>query len=157
MNNYTSVRAFLASVRECRVEKRRCEWRLEQLRSQCESITAVLRDTPGGGSGDKHKDELLTALVDAGTELADRMTAYAKQIEEVEDFIDRLPSAAHRVILRLRYVDLLRWTDVLDAMHDYGLYYEDAQMYRLHRQALGEAKKLWEADNEDSNSPEEDQ
>ena len=62
------ARDFLRSVREARIEKRRCEHRLAELRAQCERTTAAYSAVPGGG-GDTHKDALLIAAKDSTGEI----------------------------------------------------------------------------------------
>lgn len=148
--NYPGVRSFLASVRDARVELRRCEAQLEQLRSQCESTTAVLSAAPGGGGGDVHRDTLWALCAEQGEELLRRQTEYRQQIGAVEAFISRLPDARHRTILRLRYVDLLPWRAVLEEMQSYGMYYSERQMYDLHRAGLRAAKRQWNEQREDA-------
>ena len=118
---------FLRSVKEARIEKRRCEFRLEELRSQCERMTAAYGPSTGGG-GELHKDALLI-----------------RRIAVVEDFIATLPDVRQRTILRLRYIDVLGWNSVREGLQEYGLYYEDRQMFRLHGAALAEARKRFPA------------
>ena len=138
------ARDFLRSVREARIEKRRCEHRLAELRAQCERTTATYSAVPGGG-GDTHKDALLIAAAEQTDALREKAAAYLRRIDAVENFITTLPDVKHRSILRLRYADGLGWPDVNAGLHEYGLYYEERQMYRLHGAALAEARRRFPA------------
>lgn len=135
---------FLRSVKEARIEKRRCEFRLEELRSQCERMTAAYGPSAGGG-GELHKDALLIAAAEQSDVLQSKAALYVRRIAAVEDFIATLPDVRQRTILRLRYLDLLGWNSVRDGLQEYGLYYEDRQMFRLHGAALAEARKRFPA------------
>lgn len=138
--------AFLRSVKEARTEKRRCEFRLEELRSQCERMTAAYGPSAGGGAGgDSHGDALLIAAAEQSEILRRKVAAYISQIWAVEEFITELPDVRQRTILRLRYVDLLGWNAVREGLQEYGLYYEDRQMFRLHGAALAEARRRFPA------------
>lgn len=136
---------FLRSVREARIEKRRCEYRLFELRAQCERTTAAYGTSPAGGGGSTHKDALLIAAAEQTDALRDKAAAYLRRIDAVENFISTLPDVTHRSILRLRYADGLGWPDVNAGLHDYGLYYEERQMFRLHGAALAEARRRFPA------------
>lgn len=136
--------AFLRSVKEARIEKRRCEHRLEELRSQCERMTAAYGPSTGGG-GEVHKDALLIAAAEQSEVLRRKAAAYVGRICAVEEFIAELPDVRQRTILRLRYVDLLGWNAVREGLQEYGLYYEDRQMFRLHGAALAEARRRFPA------------
>lgn len=83
---------------------------------------------------------------------AEKLIAAERREEEVAALIEALPTAAGRTILRLRYCEGLRWCPgkaghpcVLHAMHETGLYYSERQMYRMHSQALAEARQLFAA------------
>ena len=62
---------------------------------------------------------------------------------EVDQFLRGLNDERHRAILKLRYVDSLRWSTVKKKLAKQGFYYEDRQMFRLHKDAVAEAQKLW--------------
>ena len=138
-----TVREFLESYREANLEHRRCKWRIKQLEEQAESITASMRDTPGGGSSDPHKDGLLIAIADQQIKLTElKLEAAARQLE-VELFTEKLEDPTHRIILQLRYCDLLPWPDVNEAMKKFNLYYSERHTHRLHDAAIEAADRLW--------------
>lgn len=138
-----NVREFLESYHEACLEKRRCKWRIKQLEEQAESITAAIRDMPGGGSGDPHKDHLLIAIADQQLKLtALKREAAARQLE-VELFTERLDDPVHRIVLQLRYCDLLLWPEVNEALKKFNIYYSERHTHRLHDDAIAAAEKLW--------------
>lgn len=139
-----NVREFLESYHEACIERRRCKWRIQQLEDQAMSITASVRDTPGGGSSDPHKDHLLIAIADQQRKLIElKLEAAARQLE-VEQFTELLDDPLHRIILQLRYCDLLTWPDLTDvAQKKFNLYYCERQLQRYHDAAIEAAEKLW--------------
>lgn len=132
---------FLRSVRVTRIEVRRCEARLAELRSQCEKVTAGYGPMTPGGSGDLHRDSLLIELAEQTNELYDSIRRLLEWGRMVETFIGTLPDEKQRTVLRLRYVDSLGWKRVQTEMQGYGFYYEERQVYRLHGAALAEARR----------------
>lgn len=160
-NNRAEVRQFLTSVREARFMQQRCSVRLKELESQAAKVTAQMNGMPGGGSGDLHKDGIMIALAMQRDRLAAAYREAMATEDAVEAFIQKLPTDSHRCVLRLRYIECLRWPDVLCALANAGLTYSERQMYRLHGEALEQARKLWEqmkeTEDEDSSSQEENQ
>lgn len=156
---------FLEQVKEARFDLIRCLAKLEQAEALCEHITQQMSGAPGGG-GDRHKDGAWAALADQRRLL---LTTYKRAVQtelEVETFIAGLPTALHRMVLKLHYVDLLRWPRVVETMERSGIPYSERQVYRLRDSALTEAQQLWdekyaktppnkggtEEEHEDSNS-----
>lgn len=136
------VREFLGGVKEARFNKLRCQQNIEAAEAECQRVTAQVSGAPGGG-GDLHKDGPWAALADLRSTLwATYREALLKEAE-VEKFISLLREETHRVILRLRYVDCLRWPTVLDELEKKNYPYSERQMYRLHGEALYEARQLW--------------
>jgi hypothetical protein len=141
-NRPDAARDFLRSLRPLRQERKHSERRLEQLYAEAARITATY--TPlTGGVGDQHRDALLIELADRAAELRELIKRQWSQEHLVEEFIDEIPDERHRTILRLRYVDCLRWPKVLEEMERAGLYYDERQMYRLHGSALQAARGLY--------------
>lgn len=137
---------FLRSVHDAKIEARRCETRLAELRAQCERLTAAYGDgTPGGGGGDKHRDAVLAAAADQAGELVRAVGLYHRYVDLAEKFIMTLPDVRHRMVLRIRYIDGARWGDVQTALRVYGMSYELRQIFRLHGAALSEARRRFDA------------
>lgn len=141
-NRADPVREFLESVKDARFDQRRCELKLEQLEAQCTSITARITGAPGGG-GDVHKDGPLASLAQARLDLRDAYTKAQQKEREVEDFINLLPDVRHRAVLTLYYVNLFKWPRVVEEMEKCGLYYSERHVFRLHGDALQQARLVW--------------
>jgi transposase len=137
------ARAFLLSVREVRAERRQLERRLAQLRSEAERITASYGKGAPGGGGDPHKDGLLAELADRSAALDEAVRACWRREDLADEFIHLLPDYRQRAVLRLRYIECLRWPKLTEALTQVGLYYEDRQVFRLHGAALQEARAVW--------------
>ena len=136
--------AFLRSVRDAKIEARRCEHRLEELRAQCERVVANYGPFLPGGGSDGHRDSIWVTAAEQGERLLRRQEAYLRRIDQVEAFIEELPDARHRTILRLRYVDCRRWDAVQQGLREYGLWYEERNVYKLHGAALLSARRCWD-------------
>ena len=138
-----NAREFLNSYHEACLEKRRCKWRIKQLEDQATNITASMRDTPGGGSSDPHKDHLLIAIAEQQRKLTELKREAAARELAVEQFTEQLEDPVHRIILQLRYCDLLMWPEVNEALKKFKLYYSERHTHRLHDMAVEAAEKLW--------------
>lgn len=135
------VRAFLNSILESRMEINRLKRKLSALEERATNVTSQLTGMPRGGSADR--DAVLAALADATGEYYRRLAEAERRELEVVNFIDSVPTAEHRIILRLRYVDRKGWSKVLRALSDAGLDMTERHMFRLHGAALREARELY--------------
>ena len=136
------LKLWLSSVREKRFDYMAAVWKAEDLRRRCETVTAGWSTEPHG-SGDMRRDGPLVALAAKEAELPGLYRAWEQRENEVGAFLDKLDSPAYRALLKLRYVDLLRWPVVQDRMEQLRLYYSERQIFNLHGQALNAARELW--------------
>jgi len=136
------VRGFLESYWELRKEHKRMERKIEELESQCQSVTAKLNATPGGGGSRSNAawDALVEARDRAGQQLAETLYREA----EIEQFINRLSKPVYRQLLKYKYLELLDWEQLADKLH-----YTTRHAQRLHGEALEEARQLWNKETED--------
>ena len=149
---HDECRAWLESYRDLRFEILRLQRKHQSLWDQATGITAKFSPVPGGGGGDR--DRLLTMLADADEEVIGKYLEAVTRQQEIEAFIEDIPSAISRIILRLRYVELLRWPEIEHALMDSKVYYETRQIYRLHGIALREARELWKQRKENTHDAE---
>ena len=133
---------FLSSVWEARFDMDRASREIALAEAECQRVTAQITGAPGGG-GDRHKDAAWAALADFRALLEEQHRLALERKAAVERFILQLPDPKHRAVLRLRYVDTLRWPVVLERLHDYDLYYSERQMHRIHGAALTAARAKW--------------
>ena len=150
MRQKDECRLWLESYKELRTEANRLWLRHERLRAQATRMTAQISLAPGGGSADKEK--ILAALADADEEAFVKYSQAVERMHEIETFIDSLPTRESRIILRHRYIELLRWPQVKRTLERSGIYYGDAQIFRLHGIALKEAREAWNKREETNNA-----
>ena len=141
MSNLDPVREFLNSVRYARIEYNRLSERIKALESRCMSITASLNSAPGGGNADA--EELWAALSENTSEDRPEGKEGRSRWRPEHRKKDTLPDPAHRLVLKLRYIDVLSWEDVIQRMTQGGLFYSARQVYRIHGEALEVARALW--------------
>ena len=133
------VLAFFLSPKELRIEAAR----LRHIAAALDRRLPTLAD-------DSARSIQLARISDLRRQAAEKQKTADRREVEVAALIDALPTAAGQTILRLRYCEGLRWCPgksgrpcVLHAMHETGLYYSERQMYRMHNQALAEARRLF--------------
>ena len=85
----------------------------------------------------------LAALADTEELLGARCTDAMRTMCSVASFIESLDSDIHRMVLRLRYLDLLSWPQVQREMDTVGCCYTERQMFRIHGAALQAAREKW--------------
>ena len=151
MSKPDEVRDFLGSVWEAKFRFQRCVRKIEELSQRCENITSNWDAGPRGG-GDVHKDGALVELAFQESEKVRLDAEWTAREKEVEAFLDGIRDRCYQAILKLRYVDLLHWSQVMDAMEKSGLYYSERQIYNLHGQALDVARALWREKGEQNGS-----
>lgn len=140
--NKDSLHAFLNSVLECRMESSRLRRKMTILEERALSMTSQLSGMPRGGNADRNA--VLAALADATSEYYAQLVDSISRELEVSAFINSLPTMEHRIIMRLRYIDRLRWSKVLAALNAAGLDLSERQMFRLHGAALREAREIYD-------------
>ena len=134
---------FLNSARAAHFDAARYSRRMKELDARCEQITAKMSGMPGGGGSDKHGDELWAALADLRDMWLAKYTEAVKNEKLVEEFIEQIENFEQRAVLKLRYVDRLRWPVVLQDLERFDIYCSDREMFRTHNEALTSAKELW--------------
>lgn len=140
---HDEVRRYLESYRAARFEVVRLRRKLTEIRARCESITRELNGMPGGGGGDKHQDGTLVAYADLAKSYEVRFCEAEKLAKEIEEFVNNIPDPTLRMILWLRYVDLLPWSRVQEELATAGVWYSERQITRLHGLALQSARGIW--------------
>ena len=141
MNEGAAVLSFLESAGAAALERKRLQRRLEGLNKQ----RAELRTRRGTAA------RRIGTLIDVERER--EVAATQRELEsyrEVEEFLDRIPDATYRTILRRRYLDVgLSWTEIQDRLAEDGVYYSQRHIIRLHTQAVEAARTLWQEEREE--------
>lgn len=138
------VRDYLESYWELRKEHERLERKVEELESQCQSVTAKLNAVPGGGGG--RSNDTWDALVEARDRASQQLTETLYREAEIEQFINSLGEPRHRQLLKHRYLELLDWEPIADLLH-----YTVRHAHRIHGEALEAARALWNKEQEEKN------
>ena len=136
------LKDFLGSVLRARFAYFRCMRQAEELEERCTSLSSPL-SSEGRGTKDVHKDNMLIALADKTAALPELYRKWVDAEWEVDRFLDNIPDDRHRAILKLRYVDMLRWPKIVEELKKSGIYYEERQVHNLHGEALNVARELW--------------
>ena len=133
---------FLGSVLRAKFAYYRCLRQAEELEEKCTALSSPL-SSEGHGTADVHKDNLLIALADKTALLPKLYEKWTDAEWEVDNFLDGITDVRHRAILKLRYVDMLRWPKIVEELKKIGIWYEERQVHNLHGEALNEARELW--------------
>lgn len=132
---------FINSVRYARAEYERLSLRIKEMEAQAMKVTTTLSGTPGGGNADAQA--LWARIVDDTDELYRLQHTYLSQIKAVEEFCDGIENSMEREVMKLRYVNCLKWRGVEEALDRAGLCYDERTIYRIHRAAMDSAQELW--------------
>ena len=147
------VSTFLGGVLRAKFAYFRCLRQSEELEEKCTALSSSLSSTEGHGTADVHRDNMLIALADKKAMLPYLYAKWIAVMQEVDRFLDEIEDDRHRAILKLRYVDLLRWPNVVEELKKVGIWYEERQVHNLHGDALKVARALW-AEKKESESHE---
>lgn len=137
------LKDFLGSVLRARFAYYRCMRQAEELEEKCTALSSPLSSEGGRGTADVHKDNMLIALADKTAALPKLYEKWTDAEWEVDRFLDDIPDDRHRAILKLRYVDMLRWPKIEEELKKVGIFYEIRQIHNLHGDALNVARELW--------------
>lgn len=143
--NETRAKAFLRKVRDL---DRAVEVAMRQIDS-CEAsatrITSYYSHTASRPNGNSSENKIIN-LIEAREKCNKVIDRYANYKAECLRLIDLIPSATHRQVLTLRYINYFKWEKIEKEMQ-----YSEAQVFRLHGQALAEFERVLEtSDNDDS-------
>ncbi len=141
MDNRDPVREYLNSVLESRMEIKRIKRKLDLLEARALNVTSQLTGMPRGGTAER--DAVLASLADATDEYYKRLAKAESHELEVLNFIDSIPDARCRIILKLRYVDCRKWSSVLAQLQLSDDQASRRTMFRLHGKALNAARELY--------------
>lgn len=147
MRQYDSCRAYLESYKELVAEARRLRSTIFSLWDNLTGTTGNYSGMPGGGS--EYSDGALAALADARQRAAGKLEDVLREKKEMEEFIDSVPGEVNRVVLRLRYIEMLDWPHVAYQMDRAGIPYSQRQLLRIHGQALQAARVVWAERNKE--------
>jgi len=129
------------------MEIKRIKRKLDLLEARALNVTSQLTGMPRGGNSDR--DAVLASLADATGEYYRRLAEAEQHELEVLQFIDSIPEQMYRVILKLRYIDRKRWSNVLSALSREGYDLEQRRLFYLHGKALNAAREKYKETHND--------
>ena len=140
---YLRSRETLEAVEEIRSEVARMRRGVERLQAKCTGATRSYGFRTGGGDG-RGPEEMMSQLCDRRSELEQWERRLREREDEVTGWIDLLPRPRWRMVLRCRYLDGMELPEVAQELtRATGREFSVHQVYRLHREALQAAEKLW--------------
>ena len=105
--------------------------RKEEIMSRLTRITPTYSGMPGGGGdGDKYTNGV-AKIIELEQEMDRRTDDLVDKRREIERCIDATPDAAERRLLKLRYIDDMKWERIALEMS-----YTQRQVLRIHGNAL---------------------
>ena len=139
------MREFLDSAKWARLKVTRLSRKVAELTTQVEHMTANYSGMPKGSGGDA--TAAWTTLAQLRSDYEAELVEAERAEKEVLDFVNTMDRPIHREILALRYCENLSWPRVVEAMQAAGYYYSDRQIFRIHGDALNEAREKWRMKN----------
>lgn len=130
-------REFLNSASFDNKELKRLRLKINDLREALLHVTPAYSDMPKGHT-EGARDSQLAALADTELYYEQRLREFSGRVKAVEEFIDRIENGNQRVLLRLRYIDCMKFEDIADVIG-----FSLRQTHRIHGDALQSARKLY--------------
>jgi len=132
----------LQAAEEVRSQCARLTRRLDYLQVKCTAVTSRLSGLPG--SGGYQRSDLWEQLADTRASLTKQLQNALALEQELSDWIDLLPRAGWRMILRYRYLDALSCQEISEEFEKATRRpCSRSQIYRLQKGALEAAARLW--------------
>ena len=125
---------YLMSYRWAKKQEERILGEIQALRMD-KMFPSAVNDGMPKGSEQRDLSDYAVKLDELIQELKKERLEKIKRLQSIERVIKEIDNEDAQTILRLRYIDGLRWEEVCVAIN-----YEWAQMHRIHASALREIK-----------------
>lgn len=125
---------YLMSYRWAKKQEERILEEIQTLRMD-KMFPSAVNDGMPKGSEQRDLSDYAVKLDELIQELKEERLEKIKRLQSIERVIKEIDNEDAQTILRLRYIDGLRWEEVCVAIN-----YEWAQMHRIHARALREIK-----------------
>lgn len=116
---------------------------IERLSYEIQNVNQIISDTPKGSNNQNKTESIAIDLADYKSLLEVNVRRYWQEKEKIERFIGSLEDSKLRLIMRLRYINCLRWQEIA---FEIG-HYDESYPRRLHNKFL---KNINRADYADS-------
>lgn len=122
--------------------RRACR-KLEALQEQAQSLKELessakaqhISDMPRGSSGRSDLADIIIKLEELQSKIDDKIKESLELRLEIENAILTVEGAEEVMVLRMRYIEFMRWEDIAEHMK-----YATAQIYRIHGRAIKQLK-----------------
>ena len=125
---------YLMSYRWAKKREERILEEIQALRMD-KMFPSIVNDGMPKGSEQRDLSDYAAKLDELIQELKEERLEKVKRLSDIEKSIRQLKNEDAQIIMRLRYIDGLKWEEVCVAIN-----YEWAQMHRIHARALREIK-----------------
>lgn len=125
---------YLMSYRWAKKQEERILEEIQELRMD-KMFPSTVNDGMPKGSEQRDLSDYAVRLDELIQELKEERLRKVKRLRNIERAIKELDNEDMQTVLRLRYIDGLKWEEVCVAIN-----YEWAQMHRIHARALREIK-----------------
>lgn len=88
------------------------------------------------GSVSSRVENAAIRMIDLAQKIDKKIDEYIDMKAEAVRLIDRINDARYRAVLKYRYVDGMKWDEIIESMK-----YESAQVFRIHIDAIIELEK----------------
>lgn len=136
--NKNRTKAFLRKVRELDIAVDVAMRQVEYCEASATRITPYYSNMASNHNMNGSEDKVIN-LLDAREKCNRAIDRFADYRDKCLMLIELIPSAAHRQVLTLRYINYLKWERIAKEMR-----YSEAQIFRMHNQSLAEFKKILE-------------
>lgn len=125
---------YLMSYKWAKKREERILEEIQALRMD-KMFPSIVNDGMPKGSEQRDLSDYAAKLDELIQELKEERLEKVKRLSDIEKSIRQLKNEDAQIIMRLRYIDGLKWEEVCVAIN-----YEWAQMHRIHARALREIK-----------------
>lgn len=119
-----------------RAECARLECQIDMLQQRRQKLPLLF-------SGEE-RGELAQRLEEQIARLQESHRGWIEREKDVEGLIWEVEDARVRAVLHLRYVCLLRWSEIQEKLEERNLYYSMRQIYNFHTKGLQEVEEALE-------------
>lgn len=129
-----AAKTWLKRYGDARRDLRRLSQELQELRSRQEGADAIkYSDMPKSPTKDSDLSKLMVQREQAVRRIVKAMTKANRIMEGIRAAIEGIDDTGAREVLYLRYINLLKWEQICDAMS-----YSWSGVHKLHRRGLGD-------------------
>lgn len=104
---------------------------IERVRDMATNITASISERVSGTPKEGGKARTIDKIVDLQLKINAETDKLVDLLAEIKAAIDSVSDADEKLLLTLRYVEFMKWEEIMDEMH-----FSETQVHRKHRTAL---------------------